>query len=792
MPSNKSVSDAPIVQFTNCRILRDHQLQREDLWVREGKILNPEKLFFDEKGSADVQLDCKDSIIAPGFIDVQINGGFGVDFSLATDDFKSGIDLVSQKILSHGVTSFCPTLVTSPPSVYYQVLPQISVRNGGAHGAGILGAHLEGPFISKEKKGAHPEHCLRTFEAGAFQDLLATYGSLDCVQIVTLAPEMRRSSEVIQELTKRGICVSLGHSVANLSQAEEAVQHGATFITHLFNAMLPFHHRDPGIVGLLTSDKIPAGRRVFYGMISDGIHTNPAALRIAHRAHPKGLVLVTDAIAGMGLAPGRHTLGQQVVEIDGLNTYIAGTKTLSGSVATMDTCVRHFQEATGCSVETALEAASLHPAQLLGIEHKKGTLNYDSDAAEETQNIFKVLHSPETPLADKQQVMSNEFGNCDCHLKMNEGQKSMEKGMIPDVVDVQPSKGQAADCVNPTPEAKPELFTSSGSSFQFDFTLSKTYPEADAGDSGAKQVQNNARATRQENWNGPLRFAASGQEPKFAFNFAIPDEDCPHLQLLPASQHKGDTADSSLPAQSATLPQAAALQKPEVTQMTGNAPKEDRNHVTSKIPQRETMPADAAVTEKSTGGGAAQKKKKKKQKASVSKNKTEETETSKKAKAEANNCQNTDTSHQDEKTSQSDEQLWKEVDWCVSQLELGLKTQKPTPKQAEEALRAIRTLRSDKAPLVKKRQLMRSMFGDYRKKMQDELCRELKHMETAAQSARIVELKGSILKKNGQFIRKCLGACRKSQGSAESEAHKTLNTGLFSFTTPQEFHFNFF
>uniref|UniRef100_A0A8B9G8B2 N-acetylglucosamine-6-phosphate deacetylase n=1 Tax=Amazona collaria TaxID=241587 RepID=A0A8B9G8B2_9PSIT len=380
MPSNKSVSDAPIVQFTNCRILRSHQLQREDLWVREGKILNPEKLFFEEKGSADIQLDCKDSIIAPGFIDVQINGGFGVDFSLATDDFKSGIDMVSQKILSHGVTSFCPTLVTSPPAVYHQVLPQISVRNGGAHGAGILGAHLEGPFISKEKKGAHPEHCLRTFEAGAFQDLLATYGSLDCVRIVTLAPEMKRSSEVIRELTKRGICVSLGHSVANLSQAEDAVQHGATFITHLFNAMLPFHHRDPGIVGLLTSDKIPAGRRVFYGMISDGIHTNPAALRIAHRAHPKGLVLVTDAIAGMGLAPGRHTLGQQVVEIDGLNTYIAGTKTLSGSVATMDTCVRHFQEATGCSVEIALEAASLHPAQLLGIERKKGTLNFDSDA----------------------------------------------------------------------------------------------------------------------------------------------------------------------------------------------------------------------------------------------------------------------------------------------------------------------------------------------------------------------------------------------------------------------------
>ncbi|NXR29526.1 CH033 protein, partial [Cinclus mexicanus] len=229
-------------------------------------------------------------------------------------------------------------------------------------------------------------------------------------------------------------------------------------------------------------------------------------------------------------------------------------------------------------------------------------------------------------------------------------------------------------------------------------------------------------------------------------------------------------------------------------QVTESAPKEDGSHVTSKIPQRETAPPDEAVTEKSTGGGAAQKKKKKKQKPPVSKNKTEESETSRKAKAEASSCPNTDTSHQDKKTSQqSDEQLRKEVDWCVTQLELGLKKQKPTPRQAEEALRAIRTLRSDKAPLVKKRQLMRAMFGDYRKKMQEELCRDLKLMETAAKSARIVELKGSI-HKNGQFIRKCLGACRKSQVSAESpsESQRILNTGLFNFTTPQEFCFNFF
>lgn len=380
MPSNKSVSDAPIIQFKNCRILRDHQLQREDLWVREGHILDPEKLFFDEKGYADERVDCEGSIIAPGFIDVQINGGYGSDFSQPSEDVSEGVSIVAKKILEHGVTSFCPTLVTSPPSVYHKVLPQIKVQNGGKHGAEILGVHLEGPFISSEKKGAHPEQYLRTFSSGGMSDLMEAYGSLDNVSMVTLAPELPHSQSVVSALSQRGITVSLGHSAANLSQAEEAVQCGASFITHLFNAMLPFHHRDPGIVGLLTSDQIPVGRTVYYGMIADGIHTNPAALRIAHRAHPAGLVLVTDAITAMGLPPGRHTLGQQVIEIQGLHAYVAGTKTLSGSIATMNMCVRHFRQASGCSVEEALEAASLHPAQLLGISSKKGNLDFGCDA----------------------------------------------------------------------------------------------------------------------------------------------------------------------------------------------------------------------------------------------------------------------------------------------------------------------------------------------------------------------------------------------------------------------------
>ncbi|NXK82653.1 CH033 protein, partial [Amazona guildingii] len=228
-------------------------------------------------------------------------------------------------------------------------------------------------------------------------------------------------------------------------------------------------------------------------------------------------------------------------------------------------------------------------------------------------------------------------------------------------------------------------------------------------------------------------------------------------------------------------------------QTTGSSPKEGRSHVTLKIPQSETAPGDETVAEKSADG-AAQKKKKKKQKTSVSKKEIKETEINRKAKTEASRCQNAGTSHQDETSQQSGDQLWKEVDWCVEQLELGLKTQKSTPKQVDEALRAIKTLRSDKAPLVKKRQLMRAMFGDYRKKMEEELCKELKLMEAAVKSARVVEVKRSVCKKKGQFIRKCSEAYRKSQDSAGclSDSPRTLSTSPFKFTPSQEeFRFNF-
>ncbi|XP_068003475.1 UPF0488 protein C8orf33 homolog [Melanerpes formicivorus] len=428
-------------------------------------------------------------------------------------------------------------------------------------------------------------------------------------------------------------------------------------------------------------------------------------------------------------------------------------------------------------------------------------LSPTSKQAEDTQHSLEVLGPPEMPLGKKQQVVNHVLE--DCHLREAEEQEGMgNAGVNPGDVEGQQSSGQAsggAGCgkqSEQSSEAKPDRFPSPDSGFQSDFAPSKTDPEATGtpleavpGVTGAEQVQNSS--TEQENWNGALSSAAPGQEPTFASNSAVPAGDCPLVQSVAASQHTESAAGGEGLANSA---QISALQKSEWTQSTGCTPRLDGNHVTLKIPQPQPAAGQPEMgTEKLTTDGAAQKKKKKKQKPSASKKEAEKAEANKKAKAEANRGQK-DTSQQAEAPQQLEEQVWKEVDWCVEQLELGLKTQKSTPRQAAEAVQAIRTLRSDKAPLVKKRQLMRAMFGDYRKKMEEEWCRELKLMEAAVKSARVVAMQRDTCRKSCQFIRKHSGACRKSQASAGSpaESPRRLTTGLFKFLTPQEeFHFNF-
>ncbi|KAL1924384.1 uncharacterized protein VTP21DRAFT_7419 [Calcarisporiella thermophila] len=384
-----------IIKIKNCRLLRNHQIVDNDyLWIQDGRIVDPQEQFFTHRHPPDETIDAGGMLVCPGFIDVQINGAFGVDFSDITqfdqDKAKQDLDRVAKGLLQYGCTAFAPTIVSSSPEVYRKVLPLLKPRQGTATaGATILGAHVEGPFISQDKNGAHNLEVLQVPREG-MADFARVYGTenigpedaargserTESIRLITVAPDLEGSQRGIRELAKRGVVVSIGHSPASVQEAEEAVENGATFITHLFNAMQQFHHRDPGIIGLLGSNL----QRPYYGLICDGVHCHPNSVKIAYYSHPGGAVLVTDAMSAMGLPPGKYTLGDMKVEKEEDRVYVEGTRTLAGSVITLDACVRNFKEFTGCSTIEALEAVTLHPAVLLGIQDRKGQLVTGADA----------------------------------------------------------------------------------------------------------------------------------------------------------------------------------------------------------------------------------------------------------------------------------------------------------------------------------------------------------------------------------------------------------------------------
>lgn len=371
-----------VLQITNITLFRHGKLIEEDLWIQSGKVIDPQKRFWEAQHaggfSADQVLDGRGCIVCAGFIDIQFNGAYGVDFSNAENCTKDKITYVSQRLLQTGVTSYVPTIVSSSPDTYERVLPLFKATPASVmYGAEILGVHLEGPFLSKDKKGAHDEQVLR-HPTDTEESLKGVYGDLSQVRIVTLAPELKGAIETTKALTKRGIRVSLGHTNCSIAQAERAIDEGgANLVTHLFNAMQSFHHRDPGLIGLLGSRR----KSVYYSIIADGIHCHPYAISLAHAARPDQLLLITDCMAAGGLCAGRHQLGNMEVDIENNKATLADAKhTLAGSIVFMDSCVRYVKNKCHFTTEQALRAATHTPAQALGIRDRKGGLEFGLDA----------------------------------------------------------------------------------------------------------------------------------------------------------------------------------------------------------------------------------------------------------------------------------------------------------------------------------------------------------------------------------------------------------------------------
>lgn len=309
--------------------------------------------------------DLKGGVLAPGFIDAQVNGGGGA--LLNDKPSVAVIRRMAEAFRAFGTTSMLPTVITDSPGITRQAADAVAAaRRQGV--PGIIGIHIEGPFLDPRRAGAHPPQHIRPIGA----EDVAWLKGLDCgIVLLTVAPS-HVAPEIIRDLTQSGIIVSLGHSEATAKEAQAALAAGARGFTHLFNAMSQLQNREPGMVGAALTD--PSS---YCGIIADGHHVHPLALQVALKTKPKGrLFLVTDAMPPAAGGPPRFSLqGREVIARNGRLELDQGT--LAGSILTMDEAVRFCVTALGLDVAEALRMAALYPAQFLKADRDLGRIAPD-------------------------------------------------------------------------------------------------------------------------------------------------------------------------------------------------------------------------------------------------------------------------------------------------------------------------------------------------------------------------------------------------------------------------------
>jgi len=310
----------------------------------------------DSIGESAESIDIAGKIVAPGIIDIHIQGAGGGD------------------VLDGNLSSFLATTVMNPDrnNRHLQVLADHWSDDLG--GARILGCHLEGPFINPEKRGGIAEGAIYPPSEERLSEIFDLLGN--GLKMMTIAPEIEGNQAVINELIKHDCIPSFGHSKANYRQAKEAFAKGVEHVTHVFNAMLPLHHREPGpLLALLESD-----RATTVQIISDGVHLHPAVVRFLYRS--VGIdrcICITDGIQAVGLPEGKYQYnGREYISRDGVARY--GDGTLIGTALALNEIGARFKKYTGCSLQEAVNSISLNPARLLGIDHRKGSIEPGKDA----------------------------------------------------------------------------------------------------------------------------------------------------------------------------------------------------------------------------------------------------------------------------------------------------------------------------------------------------------------------------------------------------------------------------
>jgi N-acetylglucosamine-6-phosphate deacetylase len=356
------------------RIVTPGRVIAGELIVEDGRISELRRGGARSRSSA---LELGDRWLVPGYIDMHVHGGGGAQCNTSDPD---EIAAVARFHARHGTTAMLATTVAAPPAELERALGAVdrcaepASRGAPTGGAAILGAHLEGPFLSPARPGAMDPSMFLSPRAGAAERLLASGGT--SMRMMTLAPELPGALELIGALADAGAIASIGHSDATYAQARAAVDAGARAATHLFNAMRPFHHREPGVVGAALD--LP---EVSCEVICDGVHVDPAAFRVVARAKgAAGIRLVTDAIEAAGMPDGSYRLGAARVEVSRGVATLPEADSIAGSTLTMDAAVRNAARFLRIEVPEAVALASANPARLLGVQQRKGSLSPGMDA----------------------------------------------------------------------------------------------------------------------------------------------------------------------------------------------------------------------------------------------------------------------------------------------------------------------------------------------------------------------------------------------------------------------------
>jgi N-acetylglucosamine-6-phosphate deacetylase len=309
--------------------------------------------------------------LAPGFVDLHTHGAAGTD---AMQGSETDLIRLGQFYAAHGATSYLATTMTADLPTTLAAARRLSSwvargrRAWPAHlGARPLGIHLEGPFLNEHRCGAQPKEHIRKPSPEDLALMLHATGR--AARLLTLAPEAYGGLDLLRFAKRRGVRVSIGHSDATAEEAASAIRAGASSVTHLFNAMRPFSHRDPGLIGaVLTDDRVSAE------LIVDGVHVLPEALRLAARA--KGLdriIFVTDSISATGMPDGQYFLGTTRVEVsDRICRTLEGH--LAGSTLTLDAALRNWTRLTGAAPAESLRCLTLNPAKVLGLAQEIGVI----------------------------------------------------------------------------------------------------------------------------------------------------------------------------------------------------------------------------------------------------------------------------------------------------------------------------------------------------------------------------------------------------------------------------------